>query len=73
MESPNRDPFKAYWTRGEGLARWATSPAPWTTLRDLLVKHMSKRHADGLASVYFKAVFGIWSGERKGANPHGPG
>ncbi|QOH59911.1 hypothetical protein [Rhodococcus rhodochrous] len=74
MDSPNRDPFRHYWTRGEGLARWATpQDGAWTRLVALLRKHMSERRAKGLASVYYKRVFGIYVGERKGANPHGPG
>jgi hypothetical protein len=39
----------------------------------LLSKHMTPGHAKGLASNYFKKVFGIWPGERKGANPVGRG
>lgn len=27
-----------YWTHGEGLARWITSPTPWTTLESELAK-----------------------------------
>ncbi len=65
--------FEIYWTRGAGLARWSGSAHPWTTLVTLLSKHMSRRHAQGLASKYFKKVFGIWPGERKGVNPAGPG
>ncbi|MEY8577226.1 hypothetical protein AALI21_02820 [Corynebacteriaceae bacterium 6-324] len=65
--------FEIYWTRGPGLARWASNPHPWTTLVNLLSKYMSRRHAKGLASNYFKKTFGIWPGERKGENPLGPG
>lgn len=72
------DEFEQYWTRGEGLGRWATHPHPWRTLRRLLqeirVKHgRGPRDPEGLASHYFKVVFGIWPGERKGDNPVGPG
>ncbi|MFP7366299.1 hypothetical protein SFC07_11100 [Corynebacterium callunae] len=65
--------LKRYWTAGEGLAKWASSPHPWTTLVNLLSKYMSRTQAQGLASNYFKEVFGIWPGERKGDNPTGPG
>jgi hypothetical protein len=61
-----------YWL-GEGLYRWAFSPHPWTTLRDILLGYMSKREADGLASTLFERHFGYTSGERKGDNPIGPG
>lgn len=74
MDSPNRDPFRHYWTKGEGLAKWATPrDGAWTRLVAHLRKHMSERHAKGLASVYYRAVFGMWVGERKGENPAGPG
>lgn len=62
-----------YWTAGPGLAKWATSPHPWTTLRNLLLKYIPKNQADGLASEYFHKTFGIWPGERKGKNPSGRG
>lgn len=69
--------LEEYWTRGEGLARWATNLHPWETLRDLLLTHpqiaSKPGFAERLASTYFKKVFGIWPGERKGRNPVGPG
>lgn len=65
--------LNAYWTVGAGRAKWAASPHPYSTLRDLLMKYMSKRKAEGLAAEYFHRVFGIWPGERKGNNKAGPG
>lgn len=62
-----------YWTRGAGLAKWANTAHPWTTLVAHLSKYMSPQHAKGLASNYFHKVFGIWPGERKGQNPVGRG
>lgn len=62
-----------YWTTGAGRAKWANSSHPWTTLRNLLMRYMSKRQAEGLASSYFHRVFGYWPGSRKGDNPVGPG
>jgi hypothetical protein len=67
------DEFEAYWTRGEGLPRWAPKPHPWRTLRRLLRKHPEIRDPEGLASHYYHIVFKMWPGERKGANPVGPG
>lgn len=61
-----------YWTRGAGLARWANNAHPWTTLVALLTPHVGAG-AKGLASNYFKKVFGYWPGERKGENPVGRG
>lgn len=65
--------LRRYWTRGPGLAKWAESPTPWRTLVAHLSKYMSLPQAQGLASNYFKAVFGYWPGERKGINPVGRG
>lgn len=65
--------LRKYWTKGPGLAKWATSPKPYTTLVALLSKYMTPNQAKGLAANYFKAVFGIWPGSRKGSNPVGPG
>jgi hypothetical protein len=65
--------LKDYWTKGEGLARWATSPHPWTALRNHLAEHMPTDRADQVASQWFHDVFGMWPGERKGDNPVGPG
>lgn len=69
----NSNQLKDYWTKGEGLAKWATSPHPWTALRDHLAKYMTPERADQTASQWFHDVFGIWPGERKGTNPVGPG
>lgn len=52
-----------YWTAGPGKAKWAASPHPWTTLRNLLMKYMSKKKAEGLASEYYHIVFGKWPGK----------
>lgn len=65
--------LERYWTRGPGLAKWATTPHPYTTLVTHLSKYMTEQHAKGLAAKYFKKVFGIWPGERKGTNKAGPG
>ncbi|MFE7868840.1 phage portal protein [Micromonospora humida] len=67
------DPLKRYWTKGEGLSKWVSSPHPWTTLRDHLAKHVGVHDADQIASEWFHEVFGIWPGERKGKNPAGRG
>lgn len=65
--------LKHYWTKGKGLKRWAGHPHPWTRLRNLLRKHVGPGRADRMASEWFHDVFGIWSGEREGRNPVGPG
>lgn len=67
------DNLKRYWTRGPGLAKWAASPHPWTALYNHLVKYMNPAMAKRVTSQWFHDTFGIWSGERKGDNPFGPG
>lgn len=69
-----RNNLKHYWTRDpRGLAKWAIKPHPWTSLYRQLRKHVGSARAKRMASQWFKDVFGIWPGERKGKNPFGPG
>lgn len=72
-EAAGGEQLKEYWTKGEGLAKWATSPHPWTALRDHLAKYMSRERANRTASEWFHAVTGHWPAERKGDNPVGMG
>lgn len=65
--------LKRWWTKGEGRKKWVGSAHPWTTLRNHLAKRMPIGMAERTASQWFKEVFGIWPGERKGNNPVGPG
>ena len=65
--------LREYWTSGKGLAKWAKSAHPYGELVKHLEKHMTPQQAKGLAANYFRAVFKMWPGERKGSNPVGPG
>lgn len=66
--------LRRYWTKGEGLAKWAASPHPWSTLHGHLVKHIPNPDlAARLTETYYRAVFHKPSGWRKGKNPLGPG
>jgi 2'-5' RNA ligase len=58
--------LKDYWTKGEGLAKWAGSPHPWTTLYNHLKKHMPSDMAKRVASRWYYEVKGHWPGERRG-------
>lgn len=72
--SPTKDnKLKAYWTRGEGLARWAEDPHPWTALFHHLSKYMEPELAKRTAAQWFHDVKGYWPGDQKGKNPVGPG
>lgn len=73
MRAHNDEQLHHYWTKGEGLAKWATHPHPWTALYHHLVKYVSPERAKRMASEWFHEVFGIWPGERKGKNPVGHG
>ena len=54
-----------YWTKGAGLARWAPSPHPYTTLvGNLRMEGVPRRQVHGLAANYFKIVFGVYPGQR---------
>jgi hypothetical protein len=66
--------LKRYWTKGKGLAKWIKSAHPWTTLRRHLAKYIKDPgKLDRTTSAWFHAATGMWSGERKGKNPVGPG
>ncbi|WP_155291664.1 hypothetical protein [Rhodococcoides fascians] len=55
-----------WWTKGDGLALWALSPHPYTTLvNQLRLKKIPEKYINGLAAKYFRAVFGLWPGQRK--------
>lgn len=60
-----------YWTRGEGLAKWADSPRPWTALYHHLVKHMPAEEAKRTASNWFHDVFHFWPGSDENRVTHG--
>jgi hypothetical protein len=66
--------LKWYWTKSpEGLAKWRSSPHPWTALYNHLAKHMNPAMAKRVASQWFHDTMGYWPGSRGGKNPVGPG
>lgn len=65
--------LKEYWTKGPGLAKWLTSPHPWTALYNHLKKYIPDEEAKRVASQWFHDTTGMWPGERKGKNPLGRG
>lgn len=69
--TPGHDELHHYWTRGEGLAKWAESPKPWTTLVAHLTKHVGLRKAKIFASRWFIEVFGYAAGSDKNRVAHG--
>jgi hypothetical protein len=60
-----------YWTRGEGLTKWADSPKPWTTLRDHLLKYLPAGEAERTAAEWFHDVFHFWPGSDENRVTHG--
>ncbi len=69
--TPGHDQLHHYWTRGEGLAKWAESPTPWTTLKNHLVKYMPAGEATRAASKWFEEVMGFAAGSDKNRVAHG--
>lgn len=68
VESTER--LKAYWAFGEGRAKWAESPKPFTTLHALLSKYVHGHQLDGLTANIFHMALGFWpSTPHKGAVP----
>jgi hypothetical protein len=60
-------PLDRYWTKGEGLFRWAVSPTPYTTLVAQLKSEDVPEHViHGLAANYYHAVFHTWPGAHGG-------
>jgi len=72
-ELTGRDQLHHYWTRGEGLAKWADHPHPWTALYHHLLKYLPDGEAKRTAANWFHDVKGYWPGDQKGKNPVGPG
>lgn len=73
QRASDTDQLKDYWTKGEGLAKWADHPHPWTALYNHLKKHMPPEKAKRVASEWFHDVKGYWPGDQAGTNPTGPG
>lgn len=61
----------SYWTKGEGLAKWATKPHPWTALYHELLKYLNPELAKRTASQWFHDVFGYWPGSDLNRVSHG--
>jgi hypothetical protein len=69
--TPGHDELHHYWTKGEGLAKWAESPKPWTTLVAHLTKYVGLEKAKVYASRWFIEVFGYAAGSDKNRVAHG--
>jgi phage portal protein BeeE len=61
----NDEQLHHYWTKGKGLAKWAGSPHPWTTLYHHLVKFVGPERAKRMAAQWHHEVLGRWPGEKK--------
>lgn len=69
--TPSHDELHHYWTRGEGLAKWAGSPTPWTTLVALLTEHVGPAKARVFASRWFFEVKHYYPGSDLNRVEHG--
>jgi len=63
--------LRDYWTHGEGLAKWADAPQPWTTLEHHLVQFMPADKAKRTAAEWFHSVMGFWPGADLNRVAHG--
>lgn len=69
--TPGHDELRHYWVAGPGLAKWAFSPKPWTTLVALLARHVGLRKAKIYASRWFIEHFGFAAGSDLNRVTHG--
>jgi len=69
--TPGHDELHHYWTKGPGLAKWAESPTPWTTLVAHLTKYVGPEKAKVYASRWFIEVFGFAAGSDLNRVTHG--
>lgn len=69
--TPGHDELHHYWTKGEGLAKWAESPKPWTTLVAHLTKYVGPEKAKIYASRWFIEHFHFAAGSDKNRVAHG--
>jgi hypothetical protein len=60
-----------YWTKGKGLAKWAPSAHPWTSLYHHLIKFMNPDEAKRTANEWFHEVFGFYPGSDLNRVTHG--
>jgi len=71
-EAFDREQLHHYWTRTpEGLAKWAKSDHPWTTLYHHLLKYMDEERAKLAASAWFEDVFHFTAGSDLNRVAHG--
>lgn len=63
--------LKEYWTKGPGLAKWASSAHPWTELKRHLEKYMNPEEAKRTATVWYHLVFGVYPGSDAARVMHG--
>lgn len=57
-----------YWVAGEGLAKWADKPRPWTALYHHLRKYIKDPYkAKATAAKWYREVKGHWPGEKHSA------
>ena len=61
-----------YWTKDpRGLAKWASTPDPWTQLFHHLLEFLSEERAKETASRWFHDVFGFYAGSDLNRVTHG--
>jgi len=71
IRAMDHNQLHAYWTHGEGLAKWAKSPHPWTSLYHHLLKYLPAEEAKRTATNWFFDVFHFYPGSDKNRVLHG--
>lgn len=76
--TPGGEELHHWWTKGPGLALWASSPHPWRTLKAQLKAVLRKNsrtvpdeQINRWVSSWVHEVTGMWSGEDKYRVAHG--
>lgn len=67
----NTERLHEYWTKGEGLAKWAEADDPWTQLYHHLAKYMEPELAKLTAVRWYHDVFGFYPNSDKARVAHG--
>lgn len=71
VRAADREALHHYWTRGKGLAKWAKSRHPWTTLYRHLRKYVGSFRAKRMAAEWVHEVEGLWPGSDAHRVMHG--
>lgn len=64
LKPGSRGYLKWYWTKGPGVAKWATGAHPFTELRNHLIKYLPATYVNNVAAQWFHDTLGFWPGTK---------